>query len=264
MAEPIRFAGSNIVLNPAPGTENAVQPLHTFHDGREHISLWKLTPEEVEHVVRTGEVWASTLTGASAPQPFKVSGAPLMTAVVNGVNTPGVYTSDGSYLVEAAASWAREAHAGQTYGDGLPYTYHLEKVVEVVRDFGGDHRFQIAAWLHDIVEDCMLDLDPKARVDQVEERCGTLVAKMVWAVSGFGDTRRERNADQYAKIAAFPLSAAVKYADRIANTEACLVTGGRLSTMYKRENADFDEAIGRYAPEEMRARLRRATLALSD
>lgn len=50
-----------------------------------------------------------------------------------------------------AKMFAEIAHAGQTYNDEVPYTYHLEKVVEVLGRFGiTDPIMVCAAYLHEL------------------------------------------------------------------------------------------------------------------
>ncbi|MFC3346254.1 HD domain-containing protein [Streptomyces echinoruber] len=52
---------------------------------------------------------------------------------------------------------ARAAHAGQTDKAGRPYAEHLAAVAEGVRARGGGDELVAAAWLHDAVEDGVLD-----------------------------------------------------------------------------------------------------------
>ncbi|MDT3399380.1 HD domain-containing protein [Streptomyces sp. B1866] len=52
---------------------------------------------------------------------------------------------------------ARAAHAGQTDKAGRPYAEHLRAVADGVRARGGDEELVAAAWLHDAVEDGVLD-----------------------------------------------------------------------------------------------------------
>jgi (p)ppGpp synthase/HD superfamily hydrolase len=57
--------------------------------------------------------------------------------------------------IKTAADAATRAHWGQFRKDGkTPYVLHPERVAERVTFFGGDHRGIIAAWLHDVMEDC--------------------------------------------------------------------------------------------------------------
>lgn len=56
-------------------------------------------------------------------------------------------------LAEAAKQHAHYAHAPFTRRGGEPYTEHLRRVAESVRDFGPE--YEAVAWLHDILEDTM-------------------------------------------------------------------------------------------------------------
>jgi myo-inositol-1(or 4)-monophosphatase len=57
--------------------------------------------------------------------------------------------------IKTAADAATWAHRGQFRKDGkTPYVLHPQRVAERVTFFGGDHRGIIAAWLHDVMEDC--------------------------------------------------------------------------------------------------------------
>lgn len=52
-----------------------------------------------------------------------------------------------------ARGFAACAHGDQEYGVGEPYLRHLEAVCITVAELGGSHEVQIAALLHDILED---------------------------------------------------------------------------------------------------------------
>lgn len=118
---------------------------------------------------------------------------------------------DGS--VEAARRFALEAHGDQRYG-AFPYEKHLQDVWAILYERWYDLPLQQAAWLHDVEE------DTQTSRHVLQEQFGSVVEDMVWAVTGIGETRGERNASAYQKIAACPRAAALKLADRIANVEA--------------------------------------------
>lgn len=64
-------------------------------------------------------------------------------------------TSGHKKAIKIAADAAAQAHRGQFRKDGkTPYVVHPERVAERVKFFGGDHIGIIAAWLHDVIEDC--------------------------------------------------------------------------------------------------------------
>ncbi|MFO0590932.1 MAG: HD domain-containing protein [Polyangiaceae bacterium] len=151
-----------------------------------------------------------------------------------------------------ARQFATEKHASQRYGD-KPYTVHLAAVREVLRGIGieDDDALAAAAWLHDVVEDTGT---PR---EEVAARFGEHVASLVWAVTGVGSSRKERNADAYAKIRAFPEAATLKLADRIANVEASARAPDKLA-MYRREHPGFEAALAGLGTPALWGRLRAA------
>lgn len=55
--------------------------------------------------------------------------------------------------LEGAIALATKLHAGQVDKSGRPYMGHLERVAEMVRRSGGNWVQEMAAWLHDSLED---------------------------------------------------------------------------------------------------------------
>jgi (p)ppGpp synthase/HD superfamily hydrolase len=114
-----------------------------------------------------------------------------------------------------ALDFAVEAHGNQLYGN-RPYIYHLIAVRQVLLDFGLGGDIGVAAWLHDTIEDC------RVLRRHLDERFGEAISDLVLAVTGVGATRRERNANVYARLQYhMPRAIPPKIADRIANVEAC-------------------------------------------
>lgn len=149
----------------------------------------------------------------------------------------------------SVAAWAAAVHAGQTYGDGRPYTVHLHAVDEVLVRFGfSDPRhphhqaLRVAAQCHDTVEDA--GVDPA----DLLARYGAEVMDLVVAVTNEpGPNRAARHAATYPKTrAAGPWAVVLKVADRIANLEASV--GTRYAKMYLAEHAAFRKAL--YRPGE--------------
>lgn len=146
---------------------------------------------------------------------------------------------------ETAREFAVRAHGQQRYGE-RPYVEHLSAVVEVLEEFGFSDDYVAAGWLHDVVEDTS-----ETEAD-IEAAFGDRVAKLVSAVSGGGD-RATHVASIYEKIGAYPDSAVVKLADRIANIEAC-ERGDKHSLRYAREHPGFAEVIEPHVPIAMMQR----------
>lgn len=124
----------------------------------------------------------------------------------------------------------------QTY-NGLPYTHHLMDVEYVLRRFlpsitqePWNSPIVLAAWLHDVVEDCGI------KIKVIAEMFGQAVGDLVWAVTDEpGPNRKTRKLLTYEKIRDTENAVVVKLADRIANVE----TGGELVGMYAKEHPDF-------------------------
>lgn len=268
MADPIQFCGSNKTLKPAPGTEDTVRPLFVHSNGRENISCWKLTPEELALVAETGEVWFTTRSGETH-YPIYISGLPLMEAYDMDTGETTRYHTDGRHVVNDAKFFALLHHGEQKYGD-KPYGYHLGKVVQVLTDFQAPWQLLAGGWGHDLEEDCWEDLPMEDRREIVRNRFSTTVESIIWActgvmyIDGVKQNRAARNAQIYAKIAALPLAAPVKCADRIANEEECVLTKSSMGNVYIDEAIDFDDKVSIYCPVEMRLRHLRAALAIHD
>lgn len=140
------------------------------------------------------------------------------------------------HLEERARAYAVSAHGDQKYGDD-PYVIHLAAVRTVLMEFGFAGNFLIAAWLHDVLEDCKV-----SRVE-MERLFGFTIVSMVAAVTGQGDNRKARNKDVYTKLEFNPSFIPLKLADRIANLRACLAGNPKLFTMYEREYPEFKAAL---------------------
>ncbi|EYF02732.1 HD domain-containing protein [Chondromyces apiculatus] len=160
---------------------------------------------------------------------------------------------DLSDLEQAARTFAAERHGAQRYGDH-PYTFHLERVRAVLADHGYGGALGVAAWLHDILEDT-----PTTR-DEIADRFGAHVAALVWAVTGVGATRKERNASMYGKIRDTEGAALLKLADRIANVEAARTRPDKLR-MYRSEAEAFTQALAGLGDPRLWARLQAAFAA---
>jgi (p)ppGpp synthase/HD superfamily hydrolase len=94
---------------------------------------------------------------------------------------------------DRALLYATHVHGGQVRkGTSTPYVAHLLAVAATVLEYGGDEDLAIAALLHDSVE----DQGGKARLEDVRNRFGERVARIVEACSdSLADTAKgERKA----------------------------------------------------------------------
>jgi (p)ppGpp synthase/HD superfamily hydrolase len=148
-----------------------------------------------------------------------------------------------------ARDFALRAHGDQKYGD-LPYGVHLFDVVQVLRDFDATNSEWKAGFLHDVLE------DTATTSDQILDLFGEDVLRLVYACTGEGKTRYDRNQCIYERINAYPPAAKVKLADRIANVEAA-TPGDRHWRRYKAELDSFRAVIRPHVPASMWARLER-------
>jgi (p)ppGpp synthase/HD superfamily hydrolase len=111
--------------------------------------------------------------------------------------------------LEEALALAVRKHAGQRDRAGQPYVLHPLRVMFRVRELGGSEAAQIAAVLHDVVEDCgttLADLRALGFSDEV-----------VAAVDAVTKRADEQGADNYLRFVAravgHPLGRLIKRAD---------------------------------------------------
>lgn len=146
----------------------------------------------------------------------------------------------------------------QTYGDNLPYGYHLDMVVEGIRNFG--HLvcareedilpLFFGGYYHDSIEDARLtynDVKHQASLWMTEEQA-IMGTEIVYALTNDkGRTRSERAGDEYYKgIRETAYAPFVKLCDRLANTTfSCSQDGGssHMREVYKQEMPHFLKSI---------------------
>lgn len=150
-----------------------------------------------------------------------------------------------------ARSFAIDRHADQRYGSA-PYEVHLAAVRAVLGDIGITGPLLSAAWLHDVLE------DTATTKDEVASRFGAIVAELVWAVTGVGSDRKQRNLAVYEKLRALPDAVTLKLADRIANVEASVRSSPEMLAKYRSEWPGFHEALTGLGHPALWDRLRRA------
>ena len=76
MAEPINFPGANIRMNAPEGQEDKVSDIVAYEGGcncggcaSQVITCWRLRPEELEQVKKTGVVWLY-ISGSAMPPAY--------------------------------------------------------------------------------------------------------------------------------------------------------------------------------------------------
>jgi hypothetical protein len=147
----------------------------------------------------------------------------------------------------------------QTYAGSLPYGFHLDMVVEGVRNYGylvcvreeDVLPLFFGAYYHDSIEDARLtynDVMRLARNEMTIEQA-MMATEIVYALTNDkGRTRAERAGENYYKgIRETPYAPFVKLCDRLANiTYSCTGEGNkgtRMKEVYKGEMPHFLPAI---------------------
>ena len=123
-----------------------------------------------------------------------------------------------------AFRFAHELHAGQTRkGTTAPYVGHLMGVASIVLDDGGSEDEAIGALLHDAVE----DQGGRQRLDEIRERFGDTVARIVEDCTDSWETpkkpwaeRKRQYVDHARHLGASSLR--VSAADKVHNAYAIL------------------------------------------
>ena len=157
---------------------------------------------------------------------------------------------------------AHELHqsVNQTYGDDLPYGFHLDMVAEGIADFG--HLVCVSeddvlplffgGYYHDSIEDARLTYNDVKKVAQrwLTEEQTYMATEIVYALTNDkGRTRAERAGEKYYQgIRETPYAPFVKLCDRLANvTYSCTIDSGirgnRMREVYKDEMSHFLPSI---------------------
>lgn len=75
MATSVGFEGANEILRAPKGDDNC-KDLECFKDGKNTISCWRLTDEEIAEVSKTGVIWF--LASGNTHPPIYISGKALV------------------------------------------------------------------------------------------------------------------------------------------------------------------------------------------
>jgi (p)ppGpp synthase/HD superfamily hydrolase len=149
--------------------------------------------------------------------------------------------------IEQMRKVAHELHqsVNQTYGDNLPYGYHLDMVVEAISQYGHlvcareDDVLPLffAGFFHDSIEDARLtynDVLHQARAMLTEEQA-LMATEIVYALTNDkGRTRAERAGERYyAGIRETPYAPFVKLCDRLANVAYSCVSADAMNARMK-------------------------------
>jgi len=134
--------------------------------------------------------------------------------------------------VEKARTYAIKHHGEQMFGE-QPYYYHLDMVHSIVVQFGLGEEYEIAAYLHDLLEDT--ELTKK----ELSQEFGEEIAEMVFCVSGFGENRQEKQKDIHNKMKNNIKSVNLKMCDRLANLKTSKINKPKLYQRYCKEHEDF-------------------------
>ena len=163
--------------------------------------------------------------------------------------------------IERIRQSAHELHqsVNQTYGDLLPYGYHLDMVVNGIRDFGylvcvkeeDVLPLFFGGYYHDSIEDARLTYNDVMGIarDMMTEEQALMATEIVYALTNDkGRTRAERAGEKYYKgIRETPYAPFVKLCDRLANiTYSCSgldSNNRRMKEVYKKEMPHFLQAI---------------------
>lgn len=130
-----------------------------------------------------------------------------------------------SEKVKFARDFAIKAHGDQKYGVH-PFSYHLDSVHAIIKQAGLDEDYEVAAYLHDVVE------DTDVKLEVIKEIFGEHVAAMVWAVTGEGKNRKEKHQKMKEKMSLYPMSISLKMGDRYVNMRSSKINRPKLYHTY--------------------------------
>lgn len=141
-------------------------------------------------------------------------------------------------LIKKARDFAIEKHGNQMYGD-KPYVFHLDEVFNLSLHYNLPPIYQVAAYLHDLLE------DQNIAKEEIVNNFGYEVYDLIFSVSGFGETRKDRALDIKNKLEINHNSINLKMIDRIANVKNSILNNQKLLKMYKKEHPEYLEIFSK-------------------
>lgn len=135
--------------------------------------------------------------------------------------------------VEKARKYAILHHGEQMFGE-QPYYYHLDMVHAIAVKFELGEEYEIAAYLHDLLEDTII-----TKLELANE-FGEEMAEIIFCVSGFGDNRQEKQKDIHTKLQTNIKSVNLKMCDRLANLRTSKLNKPKLFQRYCKEHELFE------------------------
>lgn len=169
--------------------------------------------------------------------------------------------------IETMRQSAYDLHqsVNQTYGDSLPYGFHLDMVVDLIRRYGhlvcaGEEDVLplfFGGFYHDSIEDARLTYNDVKKVARqwMTDQQALMAVEIVYALTNDkGRSRAERAGEKYYKgIRETPYAPFVKLCDRLANTTfSCSDDEGnpRMREVYKQEMPHFLRAINPHSGDQ--------------
>lgn len=171
-------------------------------------------------------------------------------------------------MIDSAIAFAATAHAGQKRKyDGLPYIVHPIEVMTIVHQAGGDEAMQVAALLHDVVEDCEVSHETIFR--RFGGDVSTLVVGLtdLYTKENYPDKNRsERKAAERNRLMNEPSRVqTIKYADLMSNTKSIVQHDKNFARRYLAEKEALLEVMKAGDPrlyQQVSAQLANAQLQL--
>ena len=170
-------------------------------------------------------------------------------------------------LIEGIRAAAHDLHASvnQTYGQGLPYSYHLDMVADNAMRYGHLVCAQesdvlpllFGAYFHDSIEDARFSYNDvmKTAKGYMDEKQAYMATEIVYALTNEKGRNRDERAGEkyYAGIRATPYAPFTKMCDRLANIAfSCSGTDSynhRMREVYRREEPHFLAAVDPHSPD---------------